>query len=52
MSPASTPEVRTLGRLARAYGVQTSYYDIAHKRVPISPETLLAVLRALGAPLE
>ncbi len=41
-----------LGRLARAHGVQTAYYDIAHKRVTVSPPTILAVLRALGAPLE
>jgi 4-alpha-glucanotransferase len=41
-----------LGRLARAYGVQTAYNDIAHKRVTASPRTILAVLRALGAPLE
>jgi 4-alpha-glucanotransferase len=47
----SNRESRWLGRLARAHGVQTAYYDIAHKRVHASPETLLAVLRALGAPL-
>ncbi len=41
-----------LGRLARAYGVQTAYYDIVRKRVPVSSRTILAVLRALGAPLE
>jgi 4-alpha-glucanotransferase len=41
-----------LGGLARAYGVQTAYYDIAHKRVQASASTILAVLRALGAPLE
>ena len=51
MTAASTRESRRLGRLARAYGVQTAYYDIAHKRVQASPDTLLAVLRALGAPL-
>jgi len=41
-----------LGRLARAYGVQTAYHDIACKRVAAPPRTILAVLRALGAPLE
>jgi len=41
-----------LGRLARAYGVQTAYHDIACNRVTASPRTILAVLRALGAPLE
>jgi 4-alpha-glucanotransferase len=44
-------ESRWLGRLARACGVQTAYYDVTHKRVQISPHTILAVLRALGAPL-
>jgi len=47
----SNRESLWLGRLARAYGVQTAYYDITHKRVQASPDTLLAVLRALGAPL-
>lgn len=51
MTAPSTRESRWLGRLARAYGVQTAYYDITHKRVQVSPHTLLAVLRALGAPL-
>jgi 4-alpha-glucanotransferase len=41
-----------LGRLARAYGVQTAYYDIARKRVTVSPLTILAVLHALGAKIE
>jgi len=41
-----------LGRLARAYGVQTAYYDIARRRQQVSSRTLLAVLKALGAPLE
>ncbi|MGZ9148171.1 MAG: 4-alpha-glucanotransferase [Candidatus Deferrimicrobiaceae bacterium] len=51
MTAHSNREPRWLGRLARAYGVQTAYYDITHKRVQASPDTLLAVLRALGAPL-
>ena len=41
-----------LGRLARAYGVQTAYFDIDRRRVTASPPAILAVLRALGAPLE
>jgi 4-alpha-glucanotransferase len=41
-----------LGRLAREYGVQTAYYDITQRRRQVSPRTLLAVLQALGAPLE
>jgi 4-alpha-glucanotransferase len=49
---ANTGGMGPLGRLARAYGVQTAYHDIAHNRVTVSPPTLLAVLRALGAPLE
>lgn len=45
----STP---SLHRLARWYGVQTAYYDVAHRRQPpASTESLLAVLRSLGAPV-
>jgi len=40
-----------LHRLAHSYGVQTSYYDVFQHRKAASPEALLAVLRALGAPL-
>ena len=40
-----------LYRLARLYDVQTAYYDIAHHRQQASPESLLAVLAALGAPV-
>jgi len=49
---AKTGGMGPLGRLARAYGVQTAYHDIAHNRVTVSPRTILAVLRSLGAPLE
>ena len=52
MTAASTREARWLGRLAHAYGVQTAYSDITHRRIRVSPQTLLAVLKALGAPLE
>jgi 4-alpha-glucanotransferase len=52
MTAGATKEGGSLGRLAGAYGVQTAYYDITHKRVTVSPRTILAVLRALGAPLE
>jgi 4-alpha-glucanotransferase len=41
-----------LGALARLYGVQTSYYDVTHRRIRVSPEAVLAVLKALGTPLE
>lgn len=42
-----------LRQLALLYGVQTAYYDVvSHRRRQASPEALLSVLRALGAPLE
>lgn len=34
------------------YGVQIAFYDVHHWRQEASDETLLAVLRALGAPIE
>lgn len=41
-----------LQHLARLYGLETAYYDvIAHRRREASAEALLAVLRALGAPV-
>ncbi|MBK5095292.1 MAG: 4-alpha-glucanotransferase, partial [Deltaproteobacteria bacterium] len=52
MTAPATRKAGKLGRLAGAYGVQTSYFDITHRRIQVSPRTLLAVLRALGAPLE
>ena len=44
--------IRHLSQLARLYGVQTSYYDVAHSRKQAPAESLLAILRALGAPVE
>ena len=41
-----------LRRLARLYGVQTSYTDAQGKHVEARPESLLGVLRALDAPVE
>lgn len=41
-----------LQQLARSYGVQVSYRDVSGKRRAASQETLIAVLRALGARLE
>ncbi len=41
-----------LRRLAELYRVQTSYTDAMGGHVEARPESLLAVLRALGAPLE
>jgi 4-alpha-glucanotransferase len=40
-----------LTALARAYGLQTAYYDTDHKRQTASRESMIAVLRSLGAPL-
>lgn len=43
---------RPLAALARRYGVQVSYRDIAGTRQVASPDVLVAVLRSLGAPIE
>jgi len=43
--------VRSLHQLARIYGVQTAYYDMNYRRQQASDESLLAVLRSLGAPV-
>lgn len=37
--------------LAKLYGVQTAYHDVARRRRVASEETLLAVLRAMGVPV-
>ncbi len=44
--------MRPLHELASFYGVQTSYYNVLHQRQPASADTLLSILKALGAPLE
>ena len=41
-----------LWELARLYGVETSYHDALGNHVEAGPESLLAVLRALGASLD
>lgn len=41
-----------LHALAGLYGVQTSYWDAMGRFIEASPESLLAVLRALEAPVE
>ena len=41
-----------LAELARLHGVQSFYYDFSHGRRSASPEALIALLRALGAPVE
>ncbi len=38
-------------RLAQLYGVQTAYYGADHKRKQADPESLLAILQVLGAPV-
>jgi len=43
--------VRLLQQLARLYGVQTVYYDALGGRRQVAPHSLLAALRALGAPV-
>lgn len=40
-----------LARLARAYGVQTAYTDASGRRRRASADAVLAVLRAMGAPV-
>jgi 4-alpha-glucanotransferase len=52
VTSGSDREIRELRRLARFRGVQTTYFDILHQRKTPPPETLLAVLRLLGEPLE
>jgi len=44
-------ELLSLQNLARAYGVETDYRDNNGRRQEASAETLLAVLKALGAPV-
>src|SRR6266496_1970928 len=45
-------ELKALRSLARAMGVHTRYTDGLGKRVTVTPETLLRVCAALGAPVE
>ena len=40
-----------LHQLARLYNVQTAYYDVEHRRRQASVESLMAVLRTIGAPI-
>lgn len=44
--------LRELHELARLYGIQTAYDDAAGHRQQASPESLLAALRTLGAPVD
>lgn len=52
MTSATIGQIRKLKQLSHLYGVQTTYYDMARQRQWASPEALLHVLRALGAPVE
>ncbi|MPZ49576.1 MAG: 4-alpha-glucanotransferase [Dehalococcoidia bacterium] len=52
MSPRPQTEPALLRRLARLYGVQTSYIGMDAASVEARPESLLAALRGLGAPIE
>jgi 4-alpha-glucanotransferase len=47
----SPSRIRLLYQLGQLYGVQTAYYDVFHCRQQASVESLLAVLRSLGAPV-
>lgn len=52
VTSSSRPKVPLLSKLALMYGVQTAYYDVDKRRQTASPEALLLVLRAMGAPVE
>ncbi|HNV00149.1 MAG: hypothetical protein KA191_14575 [Verrucomicrobia bacterium] len=47
----SRPHGNELETLARLHGVHTSYLDMARQRRFASPDTLLAILRAMGVPV-
>ncbi len=47
----SRPHGKEIETLARLHGVHTSYLDMARQRRFASPDTLLAVLRAMGVPV-
>ena len=44
-------ELDHLDRLARSFGVETSYVDIHGRTIHPSPDAILHVLRAMGAPV-
>ncbi len=52
MHEAPSLEMRRLYLLARMHGVQRSYWSILGERITAPPDTLLATLQALGAPIE
>ena len=52
MNSKTNATIRTLRKLASAYGIELSYQNILDgRRRQASPEVLAAMLRALGAPL-
>src|SRR4051812_46825073 len=44
-------EVEVLRTLAHSYGLQTQYDDVRGQRCVAPPESLVAVLQSLGAPI-
>jgi 4-alpha-glucanotransferase len=52
VKPRQSKEFRALLRLAHLHGVRANYLDMAKRRQYASPDSLLAVLRTLGVPLE
>lgn len=52
MSPAAETELAALHELAEAWGVEPAYADAFGARREADPETVVAVLRALGAAVE
>jgi 4-alpha-glucanotransferase len=48
----SSSGLQELRRLASLYGVQTAYYSADHQRRPASAQSLVAVLKGLGAAVE
>jgi 4-alpha-glucanotransferase len=51
LSPGAERELALLRRLARLYGIQTSYLDMEQQRVDATPEALRAGLGTLDAPV-
>jgi 4-alpha-glucanotransferase len=49
MTSGRQDELAELKRLARLYGIQPEYTDLAHREIEAGPESLLAVLNGLGA---
>src|SRR2546423_8885619 len=52
LSEIAPRDLTLMRRLARLYGVQTSYLDMEKRTVKASPDGLFAILRALWEPIE